>query len=369
MKQKTFELPRRDFLKALAVSGAALAFRSSVAAAADESGSSEKTRLGFDDFSVRSFSWNADELIDYANKLDVDVLMISNLDAFENHSAGYLKDVRKHAEDSGIELHVGTWSICPTSRAFNDKYGTANEHLALAIRIASTVGSPVVRCVLGTGGDRYTDGGIRARIADTVKVCKNARTRALDAGIKIAIENHAGDMQARELADLIEEAGTDFVGATIDPGNAPWTIEAPMYNLEVLGPYVATSGIRDTTAWEADDGATARWRAIGEGSVNWKDYLALYKKLCPKAPFILEIISQYSKHMAYLKEDFWDVFPETKAFEFARFIEFAKRGEPVPSFSIPNGRDRRAFEREYQKSELERSIKFCKENLGLGLKT
>ena len=35
----------------------------------------------------------------------------------------------------------------------------------------------------------------------------------MDAGLKIAIENHAGDMQARELKMLIEEAGKDFVGA------------------------------------------------------------------------------------------------------------------------------------------------------------
>ena len=51
------------------------------------------------------------------------------------------------------------------------------------------------------------------------------------------MENHAGDMQAWELVNLIEAAGPDFVGATMDPGNATWTMEDPMVNLELLGPY------------------------------------------------------------------------------------------------------------------------------------
>ena len=49
---------------------------------------------------------------------------------------------------------------------------------------------------------------------------KHGRSRALDAGVKIAIENHAGDMQSWELVQLIESAGKDYVGANLDMGNA-----------------------------------------------------------------------------------------------------------------------------------------------------
>src|SRR5690606_27294632 len=101
----------------------------------------------------------------------------------------------------------------PTSSAFDSKYGSAEEHLALAIRIAQAVGSPVVRCYLGTSDDRKSEGGIEARIRDTVQVLKTARSLALDSGIKIAVENHAGDMQGWELARLIEAAGPEYVGA------------------------------------------------------------------------------------------------------------------------------------------------------------
>jgi len=70
--------------------------------------------------------------------------------------------------------------------------GTAEEHLALGIRVAKGLGSPVIRVILGTGEDRKSDGGIEARIADTAKVCKALRTQAIDAGVKIAIETTPG---------------------------------------------------------------------------------------------------------------------------------------------------------------------------------
>ena len=53
-----------------------------------------------------------------------------------------------------------------------------------------------------------------------MKVCQAQKSRALDAGVKIAVENHAGDMHSTELAQLVEAAGKDFVGANMDSGNA-----------------------------------------------------------------------------------------------------------------------------------------------------
>ena len=70
---------------------------------------------------------------------------------------------------------------------------------------AKLLRSPLVRAVLGSSADRK--GGIERHIDSTVTVLKNSRSRVMDAGLKVAIENHAGDMQARELKMLIEAAG------------------------------------------------------------------------------------------------------------------------------------------------------------------
>ena len=123
----------------------------------------------------------------------------------------------------------------------------------------------MARCYLGSRRDREGDGGIEPHIAEMVKVLKAVQSEAEAANVKIAVENHAGDMQAWELAGLIEAAGKSFVGATMDPGNAAWTMEDPLVNLEILGPYALTTGIRDTAIWETEHGANCMWANLGRG--------------------------------------------------------------------------------------------------------
>src|SRR6185312_16764794 len=120
-------------------------------------------------FAVRAMGWKAYALLDYAASLKLDSILISDLDAFENHTEAYLKEVKTKGDGLGIQIHLGTWSICPTSKFFKNNWGTAEEHLALGIRMAKTLGSPVIRVILGKGEDRLTEGGIEARIKDTVK--------------------------------------------------------------------------------------------------------------------------------------------------------------------------------------------------------
>jgi sugar phosphate isomerase/epimerase len=351
------------FLKTAAAASAGVV-ATGFSSASEVASGTKKLKLGFDNFSIRAMGWKAPALLDYAASLKLDSILISDLDAYESLEEKHLKEVKAKAGDLGVQIHAGTWSICPTSKAFKNKWGTAEEHLALGIRVAKALGSPVIRCVLGTGEDRKTEGGIEARMADTVKICKACRSQAMDAGIKIAIENHAGDMQAWELVNLMEEAGKEYVGATLDSGNATWTMEDPMVSLETLGPYTLSTGIRDSMVWEYEEGAKVQWTAMGEGLVDWKKYFERFVVLCPNVPVNLEIISGFSRPAPYLQEDFWKVWPKARASDFAKFLAMAKRGKSLESHRSPDNK----AEQEYQKTELERSLKYCKETLGLGMK-
>ncbi|MGP8235984.1 MAG: sugar phosphate isomerase/epimerase family protein, partial [Limisphaerales bacterium] len=257
---------RRTFLKSVAATGVGAA-RVERLLKAQEAKPAGKTRLGFDNYSVRAMKWKASQLIDYAASLHLDSLFLTDLDVYENFQEGYLRDLKKKADDNGLVIYAGSWSICPTSKFFKKKWGTAEEHLALGIRVATALQSPAFRCILGMGADRATPGGIEARMADTIKVCKTVRRQALDAGVKIAIENHAGDMQSWEIAGLCEEAGKEFVGVTFDTGNSTWTMEDPMECLEILAPYVVASTWRDSMIWQTPEGAMVQWTAMGEGVI------------------------------------------------------------------------------------------------------
>ncbi len=348
-------MDRRHFIKTTA---AALATTGVLSAR--ENGS--KPLFGFDNFSIRAFGWKADRLLDYAAEQKVSAVLFSDLDVYESHEDTYLKDLSAKAQGLGVKIYAGTGGMCPTAHRFSDKWGTAEEMLSLTLKIASKLGSPVARCYQGFSNDRRSPGGIQARNEDTLKVLAAVKAEALDLGVKIAIENHAGDMQGWELARLIERAGPEFVGATIDPGNATWTLETPMDNLEALGPHILCSGIRNSMVWETEDGAAVAWTALGDGLVDMNAYAKRYRELAPEAPFIIESISGFSKPFPYLLPEFWQGYEEIPAKNFAGFLALAKEGEAIPAFVKPAENPTEA-EQAFQKEDLEKSIAWCHANL------
>ena len=354
-------MQRRHFLTGLAAATATVP----LARAARPAG--PKISLGIDNFAVRAMAWKAPELIDYAASLKCDTLLISDLDALGSLDDANLRAIRRKADEAGIGLYAGSWSICPTSKSFRKNWGTAEEHLRLGLRVAKTLGSLVFRVVLGSMDDRKTEGGIRARIADTVAVLKACRADAMAAGVKVAIENHAGDMHSWELLDLINAAGRDFVGANIDSGNAAWTLEDPMDVLETLGPVTLCSSLRDDMAWETPEGAAVQWTAAGEGLIDWKAYAARWAQLCPKTPIMIETISGGPRMFPYKQPEFWrhyDKRPE----KLAKFEAMMRRGRQIPAFKAPPGPEGRKATQDHQRSELEKSIRYLRETVGLGLR-
>ena len=184
--------------------------------------------------------------------------------------------------------------------------------------------------------------------------------------IKIAIENHAGDMTGFQLKNLIERAGPDYVGATIDAGNAAFTLEDPIENLKILGPYVLSSGIRDTAIFKNDQGGiTANWCAMGQGSVDWNLYFELWRKLCPNAPVQLEIISTWGTNISpKTDEAFWEHYKDIRDIDYKTFERLASQWKKAP---LKLHKDRHS--KEFMLTDLENSLAYCKNTLNLGLKS
>jgi hypothetical protein len=101
--------------------------------------------------------------------------------------------------------------------------------------------------------------------------------------------------------------------------------------------------------------------------VDFGLFVKRFQELCPGVPFQLEIISGFPRSHAYLDPDFWPPYPKARASDFARFIRLAKKGRPIPSANFGAGKASRKAEAEYQMKELEKSIRYCKESLGLGM--
>jgi sugar phosphate isomerase/epimerase len=314
-------------------------------------------RLGLDVFSLRSQGWTPFEHLDFAARWRAKVVHYSEVRLIGGLDPGHLQRVRAHADRLGIEIEIGMLSICPSSGLFRASDGSAEDQLIRMIEPAKIVGSPFIRCVVGTLDDRRLPGGIEKRIEDTLMVLKSVRSRVMDAGLKLAIENHAGDMQARELKGLVEAAGTDLVGVCLDAGNSVWTIEDPHLTLDTLAPYVLTSHTRDSAIWRDDAGASFVWTRMGDGNVRIADYLRKYIAKCPGRPMSLEIIvTPEPRRMSYHESSFWDAYRNTPAWEFARYVRLADAGTP---HSIAPAEDPVARERE----DVEASLKWTTEFL------
>jgi sugar phosphate isomerase/epimerase len=317
-------------------------------------------RLGIDLFSIRDSNYSPLEYLDYAAGQGAKVVHFSEIRFLGSLEREHLKNVRAHAEQLGIQLEIGMRSICPSSTMFDAKQGTAEEQLTRMIVAAKVIGSPIVRAVLGSMEDRNPP-GIESHIEDTVRVLRSVLSRVLDAGLKVAIENHAGDMQARELKTLVEEAGKDFVGVCLDSGNPLWTIEDPHLTLETLHPYVLTSHVRDTSVWSIPEGAAVAWTRMGEGNVGIDEYVRKYAELCPGRALSLEIIVTEPRIFAYRRPEFWERYRRTPAWEFERFANLVEQGKPQPKRQ-PIPKNELA---QRQREDLEASIQYTKRLINL----
>ena len=287
-------------------------------------------RLGLDTYSLRAQNWDAFQQLDYCAARGVKVVHFSEPRLVGGFEQNHLQRVRAHADSLGLDIEIGMLSICPTSGIFDPAQGSAENQLGRAIDAAVICGSPLVRCVLGNSFDRRMPGGIDRHIEQVLQVLRRVRSRVIDAVVKIALENHSGDMQARELKMLVETAGTEFVGVCIDSGNASWAIEDPHLTLDTLAPYVLTSHMRDSAVWNTRAGVVAQWTRMGEGNVDMARYIRTYIERCPGRAVSLELIMHRQRTFDYHDNEFWAAYPSTPAREFARFLTRAERGEPRP---------------------------------------
>ncbi len=318
-------------------------------------------RLGIDLFSIRSQGWSPFEYLDYCAKWGARVVHFSEIRFIGNLEPEHLKKVRAHAAKLGIEIEIGMRSICPSSKLFDASQGPAEEQLSRMVDAARVVGAKLIRAFLGSSADRMGPVPLEKHIENTVRVLHNVRSKVVDHNLKVAVENHSGDMQARELKMLIEEAGKDFVGACIDSGNPCWTIEDPHLTLEVLHPYVLTSHIRDSYVWATPEGAAVRWVRLGEGNVDMDGWIRKYLELCPGKTLSLEILVTAPRMYPFRKPEFWNAYRNTPAWEFMRFLRWVEAGKPAaPAPPVPKDK---AAERE--REDLEASLKHLKTLLGM----
>lgn len=334
-------------------------------------------RLGIDTFSLRSQGWDAFQILDYAAQLGLDNVHYSERRFLGSLSDDYLASLKRRADELGLTIEVGMLSFDKYARLFNPELGSGEQQLTDMARAAKIVGSPIVRCVLGSAEDRAGQLPFQQHVDECIRTLKAAAPVARDLGIKFAVENHGGvDFLARELRAMIEEVGFDVVGACLDTGNPVYGGEDPVLSAEVLAPYVISTHVRDSRIWAVDDGAMVQWAPLGQGNVDLRRILQILVEQAPQAPVDLEIISGGPpKHIPYLNPgaEFWRMYPDLPARDFVRFVALARNGRPEPLNQLTAPPGTRGLPpgvlgeqlKAQQRRHFEESVRYGRDVLGL----
>lgn len=356
---------RRRFLAAL--SGAA------ALPAAVQAASTQSIRLGIDTYSLHSFRWKVAQMLDYAEARKLDIIQASQGD-FESFDEAYLGQIKARADRMGILVEPGFGCISPLSKGWNAKrQGDPRKYLLECIRVTRSLGAHCFKVFVGNAADRAAGTSLPALMESAIKAVRSVRARALDAGVKVAIENH-GEFQARQVKTIIEEAGKDICGSCFDSGNPVMLAEDPVLALEILAPYVVTSHFRDAVVYEHPRGAAVQWVALGDGSIDMKLFARRFAELCPKAPLLLEILTGIPpKVLPYLEADYWRGFPDTPASDFARFAALARSGHPFMGSMIIVGLsspppEYTAALKQQERVDLDRSLEYARKSMNVGVR-
>ena len=328
---------------------------------------SKNIPLGVGNHSLRGMRPNAKELIEFAIEHKLDSVQFNTLKPFESLDDNHLARLRKLAKANDISIYVGVGSISEKSVKYSDSFGDARTLLKAGIRVAKALGSPIIGVRIGLLEDRYTEGGIQAKMEEVIKLMRSYSGPVSDAGIKFAFENHAGDMRSEELLALIGETGSDICGAFFDPGNAIYAMEDPKLAMEAIGEHIICSQARDVVIWPSDDGAIFQWTAVGEGMMDFKYYANFLSKNCPGVPIHIETISNSPRSIPYLKDAYWEGFPDLKATGIVDFLKLVRAGHPIDIAKAPPGMDKKVFDKNNQKEELLKSIDYLRKECGVGL--
>jgi sugar phosphate isomerase/epimerase len=310
----------------------------------------------------------------YAHHLGLDYLQIF---LWQEVTDDYAGQVKQWAAELELELGLGIRTLDPYSTSRAHDPDRLVDYAKAMLHLAKLLGSSTLRTAIGSREDRNTEQPIEAHIEAMVKNIRAVRDLALDLNIKIVVENHAGDLTARELQGLVEAAGTDYVGVCLDNANPCWLAESPFTTLEILAPYILTAHIRDMSLWEHSRGAAWQLQPMGEGNINIKAWSEYFIAHCPEAPFVLEIITGRPPVIInFLEPEFWQDLPQARGSDLAQFVKLVKAGEPfmgamlTTQSALRNGGDHilgymEAIQLQNQ-LHLESSIKYCQDSLGLG---
>jgi sugar phosphate isomerase/epimerase len=353
-------MTRRTFL------GAAAA-----AAAAPLSAATRRWPLGINTYCLRFQRWNDRQLIDWCVQHKLDAIFLQDSLDPAVMDPKHWADVRAWARDANLHLETGGSALLPKNGAMPQKMEELRRHIARA----KAMGSPIVRTLLA--GDRYSmpdDGPVEKHVETALHILRELRSEVMDAGIKVAIENHK-DLQAWQTRELIQTAGKEFVGSYLDTGNPVFVAEHPLTTIEELGPYAVCFHLRDSVVYNVPGGIAVKWVPLGEGTLDFKALVARAAEILPEVYIYCKpITARPPVTIPVYSDEFWTRwFPRARSKDLSRFLALAREGKPYDKAEVAEDEPKSVARymdalKLQQIDHMERSLAYCRNTLQLGMR-
>jgi len=213
----------------------------------------------------------------------------------------YLKKTRARADEFGMYIEVMVELPTEDPAEFERTVEAAKEVGAVCLRTA---------CL---GGRRYEDfssltdwqafvAGSQAAVDRALRVVTRLR-------MPMAIENHK-DWTADELAAILKQRSSEYLGACIDTGNNISLLDDPMAVIETLAPYALSTHFKDMAVEPCADGFLLSEVPLGEGIVDLERAVATIRRVRPNTRFTLEMITRNPLEVPCLTDKYWVTFPD-----------------------------------------------------------
>lgn len=181
--------------------------------------------------------------------------------------------------------------------------------------------------------------------------------------VKLAIENHK-DWKAAELARIIQNLSSMWVGVTLDFGNNVALLEDPMEVIRTLAPFAFSTHVKDMGVQAYADGFLLSEVPLGTGIIDLKEAVTLCQKYNPEVKFSLEMITRDPLQIPCLEETYWTTFENPSAQDLAKVLRIV-RDKTFPG-SLPEVKTLSAEEKlAFEEENVVKCLEYSKANLSL----
>lgn len=267
----------------------------------------------------------------------------------------FSKKVRGRAEKLGMYLEIITSLPQDDPAVFERTVKAAREAGALCLRSACLSGRRYETFSTLDDWNHFVSES-KARIARAVPILEKHR-------MPMGIENHK-DWTAEELAALIKEFGSEYLGACIDTGNNISLLDDPMDVVDRLAPHAVCTHIKDMAVEEYPEGFLLSEVPLGEGMLDMRSIAITIAKSRPKTKLTLEMITRNPLKIPCLTDKYWATFPHRNGEYLAHALTMVRAHRPRTPLPQPESLDP-AARRKLEEDNVAKCFAYARDTMGL----